>query len=112
MIAWIRTRSMVVGIVALLAHLLSTAAHASAEIVKPEPSIVHAALLTIDPGTQHEESAPANGHCHACAVMGMTTPAPSAAFGRSAHRVNWPFLESSTASLATRVEPPPPRRFL
>lgn len=111
MIARSRTRRMVVGIVTLLGYILS-AAHTPVAIVVQEPSIIHVSLAHVAVQTQQEEDAPVNGHCHACSIVGMSTPAPSAAFGRSAHRVNWSFLESSTTSLAARVEPPPPRRLV
>lgn len=99
------------GIVTLLGYVLSAAAHTSAEITAPETSTIHAALSNVDAGTQQEEGVPVNGHCHACSVMGMSMPVPCKAFCRSTHRVIWPFLESSAASLAARVEPPPPRRL-
>lgn len=111
MIAWNRPLKTIMGIVTVLGYILSAAAHTPPEITVQEPSIVHVALADVAVETQQEEGAPVNGHCHACSIMGMSTPAPSAALGRSAHRVNWPFLESSTASLAARVEPPPPRRL-
>lgn len=106
-----RLLRIVVSILTLVGHVSLTVTHTT-QAAEQELRIVHGYTSAVGVSVHREQGAAISAHCHACAEMGVATPLPTPSFCSLSHRVSWPPLLSTATSIASHVEPPPPRRLV